>query len=190
MQEITVDVSKVEDTMLFLKSSLPEEGWIQLYVPRGFVAVIISRDGLETVYGEGRKGTLSRGKIEVICFVKKQITVPLGWSIDDISYNNSNGDRVTSAARGCIYICVQHSRKLAGKLLYSEIVDARSVIKLFSDKLATVIRESLKREIPGEYNVEQVQNQISDNLFNVFNDYGLCLERFVIEGHELKNQAR
>jgi len=185
MQEISVDVNKVEKTLLFFKLNLPDKGWLQLYVDSGFEAVIIPRGGDAKLYGNGRKETFLRKKLEAIYFIQKQITEPLGWGVEDIPTSAPIEASGTSEARGHLYISVQHSRKLVEKVREMETADARSVVKSFiGESIAFAVKGVLNHSVPGTYDMGEIEKQVSDILYEKFDAYGLCLDCFRITAHK------
>jgi hypothetical protein len=193
MKEITL--TNVTETLLFYKPKIPKNGVFLVYVPVGFEVVYISRIGKEDILlGDGRKKLLFSRWVENIWFIRKSINVPLSWKVSSVlcdDFNNDSFDDASCTVSGFIRVGVQNSRKLVRKL-YGDgaITDVKSVVKSFAgDTIITVVERTLNGVSPDGYDIAEIEQKISDELFKSFDAYGFSVDTFRITSHEFTKRS-
>ena len=166
MREVNVN-DDANVFMLVEKCDLPSKGRrFRVRVPHGFDAVVLTTGEREELLGAGRKDVFSKKHIKSMYFVRLTIAEQLDWRVDNV--------------QGFLFVSVCNSRKLVKKLSGRNISDVRSIIKLLSGRIVSAIKTNLDKSFSSTLEVSEISSVIARELYEVFDEYGLHIERFQI----------
>lgn len=181
-----ISISGVSKETILLKCDIPKKKWwhfgsqCRVYVPIGFEAVVISNCGKEDdVVHEGLEKTYSQNKLESIYFVRKGISEPGKWAVNDIPTVQENGEKCILGASGLLYISIHHSRMFVRSMGEEETTMETLTKKLFPCINKAVVVHISKAPIVNEHNSELCE-QISTVLRRDLERFGVTLNEFTM----------
>jgi len=167
----------------------------KICVPFDYEAVIIpDNHPQKIIFGSLQKKyfLIKSASAPKIYFIKKSMaeTIEIPWGVGDISYKDQRSNILKKmGVNGSLKFGIQNSKKLV-KIMINSVneLNILDILNLFENKFKTSVKTKLTELINNksidnfEKNYTVTSNIIKDHLFEVFDEYGLSLVVFNING--------